>query len=251
LCSVEPASKTCKDSDGNIREEGALWEENGSGEVCTCGKGVVLCTSLQPVTDNRKTKGTEDVGVRFPGAGSKKATCIDANGNTRKDGDSWKEDCNTCGCSFAGKVCTQALCVNIGQDIRSESTIFREDTNKDVSGTAQCNQDGVSNCRAVTINSDFLVNQLRIGEAVKFLPGINISMKLRRPPTGSVSNTLSYSFSLSDGGEASLTIRPRSNSVFASIRPITGSVTYSVESCGSNCNVLYERDINYFNQFQD
>merc|ERR1711872_649698 len=37
-----PASKTCKDSDGNIREEGALWEENGSGEVCTCGKGVVL-----------------------------------------------------------------------------------------------------------------------------------------------------------------------------------------------------------------
>merc|ERR1711963_449226 len=62
----EPASKTCKDSDGNIREEGALWEENGSGEVCTCGKGVVLCTSLQPVTDNRKTKGTEDVGVRFP-----------------------------------------------------------------------------------------------------------------------------------------------------------------------------------------
>ena len=97
LCSVEPASKTCKDSDGNIREEGALWEENGSGEVCTCGKGVVLCTSLQPVTDNKKTKGAEDAGVRFPGAGSKKATCIDANGNTRNDGDSWKEDCNTCG----------------------------------------------------------------------------------------------------------------------------------------------------------
>merc|ERR1712198_83330 len=155
------------------------------------------------------------------------------------------------GARLQEKVCTQAFCVNISQDIRSESTIFREDSNKDVSRTAQCNQDGVSHCRAVTINSDFLVNQLRIGEAVKFLPGINISMKLRRPPTGSVSNTLSYSFSLSDGGEASLTIRPRSNSVFASIRPITGSVTYSVESCGSNCNVLYERDISYFNQFQD
>merc|ERR1711915_808392 len=132
-----------------------------------------------------------------------------------------------------------------------ESTIFREDINKDVSQTAQCNQGGVSKCRAVTVNSDLLVNQLRIGESVKFLPGINLSMKLRRPPTGSVSNTLSYSFSLSDGGEVSLTIRPRSNSVFASIRPITGSVHYSVESCGSNCNVLYERDINYFNQFQD
>merc|ERR1711920_666948 len=149
------------------------------------------------------------------------------------------------------EFCTQAFCVNIGQDIRSESTIFREDINKDVSRTAQCNQGGVSKCRAVTVNSDFLVNQLQIGEFVKFLPSINISMKLRRPPTGSVSNTLSYSFSLSDGGEASLTIRPRSNSVFASIRPITGSVNYSVESCGSNCNVLYERDINYFNQFQD
>ena len=73
--------------------------------------------------------------------------------------------------------------------LASESTIFREDINKDVSRTAQCNQGGVSKCRAVTVNSDFLVNQLRIGESVKFLPGINLSMKVSQ-----ASNILLFTF---------------------------------------------------------
>jgi len=122
---VETESKVCRDSNGNAREEGTLWEENGSREVCTCIEGGVQCTSLQPVTDSstsqpgtddKKTEGLNDIKVRFPGVDSSKVTCTDANGNTRNEGDSWKEDCNTCGCSFAGKVCTQAFCVNIDQD---------------------------------------------------------------------------------------------------------------------------------------
>ena len=106
LCTVETESKVCRDSNGNAREEGTLWEENESREVCTCIEGGVQCTSLQPVTDSstsqpgtddKKTEGLNDIKVRFPGVDSSKVTCTDANGNTRNEGDSWKEDCNTCG----------------------------------------------------------------------------------------------------------------------------------------------------------
>ena len=80
--------------------------------------------------------------------------------------------------------------------------------------------------------------------------------QLRRAPTVSPSGTMSYSFSLCDGGEGMVTVRPNKEtgtgaSVFASIKPVTGTVIYSVEACGQGCNVLYERDIAYFNQFED
>jgi len=134
---VETESKICQDSNGNSREEGTLWEENGRSEVCTCIQGGVQCTSLQPVpessTSQPGTEGPNDIKVRFPGDDSSKVTCTDVNGNTRNEGDSWKEDCNTCGCSFAGKVCTQAFCVNIDQDTGSESTLFTKDDDKDMS----------------------------------------------------------------------------------------------------------------------
>ena len=53
-----------------------------------------------------------------------------------------------------------------------------------------------------------------------------------------------------------VTVRPGKESgvgasVFASIKPVTGTVMYSVESVGQGGNVIYERDMGYFNQFQD
>ena len=72
----------------------------------------------------------------------------------------------------------------------------------------------------------------------------------------SSSGSESYSFSLSDGGEGMVTVRPREDpaiqpAVFASIKPVTGAVMYFIESCGQGCNVIFERDRGYFNQFQD
>ena len=80
-----------------------------------------------------------------------------------------------------------------------------------------------------------------------------LSIQLRCAPSGSASSTMSYSFSLLDGGEGTVTVRPNKGtdtapSVFASIKPVTGSVIYAVEACGRGCNVLYERDSDYFNK---
>merc|ERR1711915_820536 len=113
FCESNPGSgqgRSCKDSEGKKRKEGALWQDVKSNNVCACRTGVVLCGSLQPVTTEKNLR-TETSDVSFPIKSKVEATCKDANGNTRNLGDSWKEDCNTCGCAFAGRVCTEKLCL--------------------------------------------------------------------------------------------------------------------------------------------
>ena len=112
-----------------------------------------------------------------------------------------------------------------------------------------------------------LQQSLNPGDSINLIQGLDLSLKvhldkdvsitynpylqLRRAPTGSPTSTLSYSFSLSDGGEATLTMRPSTGAVFASIKPVTGSAIYTVEPCGQGCNLLYKRDNRFFNKFQD
>merc|ERR1711915_360201 len=82
FCESNPGqNKSCKDSEGNERSEGALWQEVKNRNVCACRAGVVLCGSLQPVTTERNLR----------------TQTSDVNGNTKREGDTWKEDCNTCG----------------------------------------------------------------------------------------------------------------------------------------------------------
>jgi len=134
----------------------------------------------------------------------------------------------------------------------SAPTLFTTDPTREVKDIKQCKQDGVSNCRAVKIDLEYLERNVQPGDSINLIEGSDLSLKLRRPPTRSSSGNLSFSFSLSDGGEATVTVRPGiAPSVFANIKPVTGSVMYSVESCGEECNVLYERDLGYFNQFED
>ena len=120
----------------------------------------------------------------------------------------------------------------------------------------QCQQAGVSNCLAVKINYEYLATSVQPGDSLGFMSGSALSMKLMRAPSGSSSSSLSYIFSLSDGGEGTVSVRPNTGTrtgaaVFASVKPLTGRVMFSVESCGQGCNVLYERDSGFFNQFQD
>merc|ERR1712008_120507 len=211
----------------------------------------------------------------------------DDRGALRKPGDSWQEACNRCRCLASGRPgCTRKFCgdfpslaepveskrdnpspvaaagVNFpgskqkpkdtagtGQD--TGATLFTADLTRDVSRTVQCRQAGVSNCLAVKINYEYLATSVQPGDFLDFMSGSALSMKLRRPPSGSSSSSLSYSFSLSDGGEGTVTVRPRTGSVFASVRPLTGAIMFAVESCGQACNVMYQRDTGYFNQFKD
>lgn len=251
-----PESKGCLDSLGNTRQEGEKWEDKA--DVCSCGQGVVVCTALIAVTDTKKDNpSSAAIGVNFPGGKQVKdaSTCTDQGGKQRGEGETWKEDCNTCGCYSGVAACTEVFCVDIVLDTSEVPTLFSSDLSREVSQTAQCKQAGVTNCRAVTINLEQL-ETVNPGDEINFISGVDLSMKLRRAPSGSASSTMSYSFSLLDGGEGTVTVRPNKSvdtapSVFASIKPVTGSVIYSVEACGRGCNVLYERDSDYFNQFED
>merc|ERR1712008_647722 len=213
----------------------------------------------------------------------------DERGALRQPGDNWQEASNRCRCLASGRPgCTRKFCgdfpslaepveskrdnpspvaaagVNFpgskqqpkgtavtGQDSNTGATLFIADLTRDVSRTVQCQQAGVSNCLAVKINYEYLATSVQPGDSLGFMSGSALSMKLRRAPSGSSSSSLSYSFSLSDGGEGTVTVRPRTGSVFASVRPLTGAIMFAVESCGQACNVMYQRDTGYFNQFKD
>ena len=78
-----------------------------------------------------------------------------------------------------------------------------------------------------------------------------MELEVVRGPADQSSPTLSYQFSLTDGGDGSLTYRPATSASQGVFRPTTGSVHYTVEACGDGCNVIYERDSDYFSQFED
>jgi len=110
----EPESKGCLDSLGKTRQEGEKWEDKA--DICACGQGVVVCTELLAVTDTKKDDSSSAaVGVNFPGVAqvADAATCTDQAGEKRGEGETWKEDCNTCGCYSGVAACTEVFCVDI------------------------------------------------------------------------------------------------------------------------------------------
>jgi len=259
LCGVLPSlfePQVCKDSLGNFKEEGEEWVDGT--QRCSCGGGLTICTNLTQEGGVKRDQTSSIRGaVNFPGSSNHRSgevTCLDGTLNRRKEGETWKEDCNTCSCTPTGiAACTELFCTDVDQD-NTAPTLLEIDLTQNVTNTVQCRQEGVKNCRAVTLNMEYLKMLAKPGDSIEFLDGANVSMSLRRAPLGS--STLSYSFNLSDGGEATVLVRPNIDktegpSVYASVKPVTGNSIYNVESCGQGCNVIYERDIEYFNKFQD
>ena len=56
---------------------------------------------------------------------------------------------------------------------------------------------------------------------------------------------------LTDGGEASLTVNTATGGVYGSVKPLTGDVHYFMEATNPSGSVIYERNKDYFNQFED
>eukprot|EP00092_Neocalanus_flemingeri_P080019 GFUD01099766.1.p1 GENE.GFUD01099766.1~~GFUD01099766.1.p1 ORF type:complete len:387 (-),score=87.47 GFUD01099766.1:107-1267(-) len=120
---IAPQKKECKDSLGNTREEGGQWEDGS--EICSCGGGVVVCNTLIAITDVKRDKTSG--GISFPGSKQQtkeaSSTCTDSDGIKRQEGESWKEDCNSCKC-FSGSIppaCTIALCEVSEEDLQADS----------------------------------------------------------------------------------------------------------------------------------
>jgi len=130
--------------------------------------------------------------------------------------------------------------------------LFTEDPSKDKSSIPQCNQDGVENCRAVTINNGLLTSKVPSEQFIKLIQGTDIELQLKGNPTaGSSPGRQSYRFSLTDGGEASMTVNSKTGGVYGTIRPLTGDYLYTLEAAFGGGSVLYQRNKNYFNQFED
>jgi len=125
---------------------------------------------------------------------------------------------------------------------------LEEETDRDLSSVRQCEQDGVERCRAVRGDLEF-VRGLRAGTKVTLLPGL-IPMELRRDPDQTSSGGLSLAFTTDDGGEANIVVG-NTGSMYGNINLGSGDIMYALEACGGGCNVLLERNRNYFDNMRD
>merc|ERR1712212_563300 len=89
-------------------EEGGEGEESSSIEVqgevndCSCNNGEVSCQA--------RTLEEEQTGAMLASSTGEVQQCVDMDGATREEGESWTEDCNNCMCTKSGKSCTKRLC---------------------------------------------------------------------------------------------------------------------------------------------
>ena len=72
-------------------------------------------------------------------------------------------------------------------------SLFSVDPTREVGETAQCRQEGVTNCRAVSINLEYLQDNISPGDSINFIPGVELSMKVTLVKL--MIQILSYSFS--------------------------------------------------------
>merc|ERR1711915_293548 len=140
----------------------------------------------------------------------------------------------------------------VTEDDRVFPSLFSKNSLKNVSMVSQCQQEGIVNCEAVELDLQ-LLNNINKGNIVMLLSDSNFTMELTRSEnTGS---STSYSFLLSTGGSASFTIGGNSEvfelaSVFGSVNTLSNWII-NIEPCGQDCLVMYWRDIDFFNQFED
>jgi len=116
------------------------------------------------------------------------------------------------------------------------------------SDKVQCNQAGVTRCRGVITSG--ILRSLQAGATMELVADEGVLMTLRRDPEVTTSGGVSLAFLLSDGGEGNIVVGTN-GAMFGSIKPLTGSVHYTLQSCGEQCSVLMERPSDWFNQFQD
>eukprot|EP00092_Neocalanus_flemingeri_P005529 GFUD01005959.1.p1 GENE.GFUD01005959.1~~GFUD01005959.1.p1 ORF type:complete len:421 (+),score=92.82 GFUD01005959.1:48-1265(+) len=141
------------------------------------------------------------------------------------------------------------------EEDRVFSPLFELKLQANVSTIPQCLQEGIVACRAVKLDRE-LLESLTLGRIVMLVEGTtDFTMELTNSPSGSKLSSVAYSFLLSTGGSGTMTVRNNEDphkepSVFASINT-HGKWMYFVESCGEDCTIIYQRDSNFFNNFED
>jgi len=264
----QSGSNLCgSDERGVARVAGDTWQEDCNRCRCTdnllpgctkrfCGAfpGPPPPTTSQPTSSAPRTGG-----IKFPGDSRaeqttvKTVSCTDQSGKMREVGESWAEDCNQCRCGNKGIAsCTHRFCINV-EEFKKDKFLFTVDSTKNTEEIVQCSSEGAQNCKAVTLNSEHLSSASTTdSQFLKLLEGSEVELQLVRGPADLSSDSHSYVFRLRDGGEGILTVRQSTSTAYGTFKPTSGSVHYNVEACkGNGCNVIFERDSNFFNNFED
>ncbi|XP_023346619.1 uncharacterized protein LOC111715516 isoform X2 [Eurytemora carolleeae] len=144
-----------------------------------------------------------------------------------------------------GKTVVLVLCIWVHQI----SGILVKIIDGDINDISQCHQEGLKECWKVQLDLE-LLEGLQVDDIVQLSSTGPILLKLREKPFVGFSTT-TYQFIGQDGQDSSITIGKRQTglSVYGTIRGMDR--VYSIESCGSGCNVMYWREGAYFNQFDD
>merc|ERR550532_1964052 len=146
----------CVDERGNRRQylekweewEEAWGEEGGEGEHssgievqgdindCSCNNGQVSCQA--------RTLEEERTTAMLASSAGEVQQCVDMDGATRQEGESWDEDCNSCRCTNSRSSCTKMLCNFAAPFLRTEEgfqCLDREETTREIgdSWTEDCN----------------------------------------------------------------------------------------------------------------
>jgi len=118
----------------------------------------------------------------------------------------------------------------------------------DTSDIIQCQAKGIKECWKVELDVDLIRGLTKESEPVRFCDRDTFTVQLRsisgnayslRDPESSLDSTITFR-TLEDG----------SLSIYGSGR--SGKRTYAVEKCkGKDCNVMFYRDADYFNNFED
>jgi len=173
LTAALPQSETnlCGTNDRGLpRVAGDTWMEDCNRCRCTenllpgCTKRFCNIPGLsgeKPVpggpAETRKSSNEGSDNVNFPGVGDNSkgqpvTQCTDSLGNKRSPGESWKDDCNTCGCGDNGLVmCTIALCPPSRPQCTDNKGNKRNpgDSWKDDCNTCGCSNDGHVMCTLI------------------------------------------------------------------------------------------------------
>merc|ERR1712158_39442 len=102
----------------------------------------------------------------------------------------------------------------------------------ETSDKAQCNQAGVTRCRGVITWE--MLRSLKAGATMELVADEGVLMTLRRDPEVTASGGVSLPFLLSDGGEGNIVVGTN-GAMFGSIKPLTGSVHFTLQSCVEQC----------------
>merc|ERR1711994_74029 len=120
--------------------------------------------------------------------------------------------------------CTERGCIPLFPPVQKQAKVLvTEDLSKDASSLVQCSQDGVQNCRAVTVDT----SGLEEGQLVTLISGSEVEMIIKKVPADRTESRQHFQFQLTDGGEGSMTVNTGAGRTSSLLNLQAGAILFS------------------------